>query len=164
MLLNFSWLIPQQLAGLGEPGGFHYDLQSGGLTEDLHELRQHGIGAVVSLTERPLDDDALRSAGMSHLHLPVPDMVAPTEVDIDRFLDFVKSSQASMLPVAVHCRAGLGRTGTMLACYLVSRGYRAEEAMLEVRRLRPGSIETGAQEVAVRGFSERQKANTSEPA
>ena len=165
MSLNFSWLIPQQLAGSGQPGGFYFDRpQSSGLVEDLHELRQHGIGAVVSLTEQPLDDDALKSAGMSYLHLPVPDMAAPTEADIDRFLDFVKSSRASTLPVAVHCRAGLGRTGTLLACYLVSQGYQAAEAMLEVRRLRPGSIETGAQEAAVRGFSERQKANTSEPA
>ena len=56
--------------------------------------------------------------------------------------------------VAVHCGAGLGRTGTLVACYLVAGGLSAEEAIAKVRRLRPGSIETLEQEAAVRTFEE----------
>ena len=51
--------------------------------------------------------------------------------------------------VGVHCGAGMGRTGTFLAAYLVSQGMTAHDAIAEVRRLRPGSIETPAQERAV---------------
>jgi atypical dual specificity phosphatase len=57
--------------------------------------------------------------------------------------------------VAVHCGAGLGRTGTLVACYLVAGGLSAEDAIAKVRRLRPGSIETAEQEAAVRTFEGR---------
>ena len=53
-------------------------------------------------------------------------------------------------PVAVHCAAGLGRSGTMAAVYLVADGASADEAITRVRDLRPGSIETEEQENAVR--------------
>lgn len=64
------------------------------------------------------------------------------------------SSQA----VGVHCALGFGRTGTMLACYLVKeRGLAAGDAVAEIRRLRPGSIETYEQEKAVFQFYQRTK-------
>jgi atypical dual specificity phosphatase len=53
----------------------------------------------------------------------------------------------------VHCAGGLGRTGTVLAAYLVHRGRSAEEAIAEIRRQRPGSVETPAQADAVRQFA-----------
>ena len=53
---------------------------------------------------------------------------------------------------------GHGRTGTMLACYLVkTRGMSGADAILETRRLRPGSIETAEQERAVVQFYQRTK-------
>lgn len=60
--------------------------------------------------------------------------------------------------VAVHCILGLGRTGTMLACYLVKdKGLAPADAIAEIRRLRPGSIETYEQEKAVFQFYQRTK-------
>jgi len=53
----------------------------------------------------------------------------------------------------VSCYAGIGRTGTVLACYLVHRGEEPAEAIIRVRRLRPGSIETPEQETAVRQYA-----------
>ena len=65
-------------------------------------------------------------------------------------MEFVDRQFARGCAVGVHCMAGRGRTGTMIACYLVSQGMSAEDAIAEVRRARPGSIQTEAQEQAVR--------------
>ena len=55
--------------------------------------------------------------------------------------------------VGVHCAMGCGRTGTILACYLVAReGYSADDAIIETRKRRRGSIETRRQEQAVRDY------------
>jgi len=60
--------------------------------------------------------------------------------------------------VAVHCMHGHGRTGTMLACYLVkTRKMSGIDAINEIRRLRSGSIETNEQEKAVVQFYQRTK-------
>ena len=60
--------------------------------------------------------------------------------------------------VAVHCLAGRGRTGTVLAAYFVHRGLSAREAIQKVRDLRPGSIEVPEQEDAIRAFERSRRA------
>ena len=60
---------------------------------------------------------------------------------------------SSDLGVAVHCAAGLGRTGTVLAAWFVTQGLSAQNAIARVRRLRPGSVETEEQERAVEEFA-----------
>ena len=58
------------------------------------------------------------------------------------------------LSVAVHCRAGLGRTRTILACYLVAQGRSANDATQHVRTRRPGSIETREQEAVIETYEQ----------
>lgn len=144
--LDFSFVIPGKLAGMARPG------PGPALEATLADLSAEGVGAVVSLTESPLDATALQVAGMQYLHLPVMDFSPPTPAQVERFVLFVDQANAAGRAVVVHCTAGRGRTGTMLACYLVHIGLGAGEAIDSVRRIRPGSIETAEQEDAVRAY------------
>ena len=155
MIYNFSWLLPGQLAGAGQLGGWGYkaDGCQAQLAEDLDWLANQGIRALVSLTEEPLYEETIRSRAMSYLHLPVEDMHIPNLAGVSAFVGFVDQALGETRPVVVHCRAGLGRTGTMLACYLVHKGGDAQAALAEVRSKRPGSVETLGQEHLVREYA-----------
>lgn len=147
---GFSWVIDDQVAGMPLPGGARP------LDQDLSFLRNQGIDVLVSLTEKPLDPEALGRAGIEPLHFPVPDYHAPTQEQLDQYVSAVQGFTSAGRRVGTHCHGGLGRTGTFLAALFVARGMDAEAAIAEVRRLRPGSIETDAQEQAVREFAARQ--------
>jgi len=140
MLQNFSFLIDDVLAASAYPGGCE------DLTEDLREAAHEGITAIVTLTQERLTIAEVEKRGMAYLHLPVPDFQPPRHAQIVAFISFVEKVKSEGGAVLVHCRAGIGRTGTMLAAWLIHEGMQPEEAIREVRRRRPGSIESAAQE------------------
>jgi protein-tyrosine phosphatase len=74
---------------------------------------------------------------------------------LTRGVEAIEQAFATGLRVAIHCGAGRGRTGTLGACVLVVRGLSPIEGIARVRRLRPGAIETRAQEQAVFAFERR---------
>jgi atypical dual specificity phosphatase len=143
---NFSFVIEGRLAGMARPG------RSIPLEDDLAFLRARGIGSIVSMTERPLDERILGAFGLRYLHLPVPDYCAPTIQQIEEFLAFLDEADQNGA-VAVHCYAGQGRTGTMLACALVHLGMSALDAIRFVRAKRPPSIDTLVQEQIIIEFA-----------
>ena len=154
-IANFSWLVPGVLAGFAHPGGPSYEVagDQAGLREALGFLHQQGVGAIVSLTESPLDSATVEACGFEHLQRPIADMVPPSIDDIETFVGFVDKASTSGIGVGVHCLAGSGRTGTMLACYLVSKGQDASVAVARVRGARPGSVETREQEEMVHEYA-----------
>ena len=148
---NFSYVVDGVLAASARPytrGG------PTGSEDDLTRFAREGICGVVSLTVTPLSAEAVRRAGLEYLHLPVNDFSAPSLETVDRFVDFVRRVSAERGAVLVHCNSGCGRSGTLAACFLVSEGRTASEAIGEIRRLRPGSIETDPQEDAVHEWAE----------
>lgn len=143
---NFSWVVDFKLAGMAYPG-------KGSLAESQAAyLAELNVRLLVSLTPGMPDLSAFEAAGMSILHLPVKDFTAPTLDQLESFVAAVGEALDSGGAVTVHCGAGLGRTGTMLAAWLISRGATAAEAIAAIRAARPGSIETPTQEAVLVEF------------
>ena len=133
------------------------------LAIDLDAVRDWGATAVVSLIT---DDECnLLSVGdlghevgarhMTWLHLPIRDGHPPPEDTFESAWKhagpYLRSLLRSRFDVLVHCRGGLGRAGTVAARLLVELGARPADAIREVRRVRPGAIETAGQERHVEG-------------
>ena len=123
----------------------------------LAALSGGGVRLLVNLHERPHDPARLARHGLKEVHLPVRDFDAPSPCQIERGVGAILGTLAAGEAAAVHCGGGLGRTGTLLACYLArGEGLGAGEAIWRVRSLRPGSVETAAQAAAVEAWARRQ--------
>ncbi len=141
--LNFSWLIDNEVAGHAEPRSY----------EDLAWLFAKGIRSLVRMSQNPrVSPGDIESMGLDDLHEPFPNFTAPSQKQLSRIVDFVMESIWHGKPVGVSCGAGIGRTGTVLACYLAKRNLTANGLILAVRRKRPGSVETKEQIEAVEKF------------
>lgn len=143
---GFSWVVPGALAAMGRPRN---------PVTAMEFLKDEGIEVIISLTETPLSRPLIEEFGFVCHHIPVRDFSAPTAQQITRFVNTIEKTRRSGRKCVVHCLAGHGRTGTMLACYFVSRGKTPREALEEVRKLRPGAVETQEQENAVERYAHR---------
>ena len=132
---NFSWLIEKKLAGSAIPTS----------KDEINWLHEQGVKSIVTIREEPLDENWVGE--MKYLHVHSNDMGVPTFDDLKESVDFIHNRIEDNEPVMVHCLAGLGRTGTILACYLIKyEKMSAEDAIQHVREKRHGSIQSFVQE------------------
>lgn len=143
---NFSWVLDDNLAGSGKPT----------TREEFDWILSQGVSCVVTMTEDALPTEWIGSSNTKYLHVPTPDLTAPEQSRLDSAVDFIDKQIRTGHPVMVHCAAGMGRAGTVLACYLVKyAGYTAEDAIHEIREKRPGSIQSTVQETAIVYFAKQ---------
>jgi atypical dual specificity phosphatase len=138
---GFNWIVPGKLAGCPAPG------VSAPIDYDLSLLSRVGITRLITLTEEDLDQETLHRHELKNTHLPIIDREAPSIAQTHMLLVRMQNCIAAGDILAVHCKAGLGRTGTILAAWLIrDGGLSADGAIARLRRIEPGFIQSAIQE------------------
>ncbi len=144
---GFAWVDDSRVAASGYPAS----------KGQLRWLSSRGIDCVLTLTERPLPKSLTDGLSMEFRHAPMADHAPPTVQELELGSSLVQSQVNSGRKVLVHCLAGEGRTGCVLAAYLMrAKGLTPEEALATLRKVKGGFVEK-RQETSLAAFSEHLK-------
>ena len=136
------WLDKKRFGGSSEPS-----------ISDLPFLQSIEISGIVCVQEKKDSEELAQLLDVAYLHRPIPDFDIPTKRDIEDIIEFFEHLQHKKpnIPIIVHCTAGNGRTGTVLASIIkIVDKKSAELAIKTVREVNPLAIETPEQEMFVR--------------
>uniref|UniRef100_A0A7N5ZSP7 Cell division cycle 14A n=1 Tax=Anabas testudineus TaxID=64144 RepID=A0A7N5ZSP7_ANATE len=138
---DLNWIVPGKLLAFSGPHP-KTTIENG---YPLHApeayfpyFRKHNVTSIVRLNKKIYDAKRFTDAGFDHYDLFFVDGSTPSDIITRRFLHICESTEGA---VAVHCKAGLGRTGTLIGCYLMKHyRFTASEAIAWIRICRPGSV------------------------
>lgn len=159
------WVLPGQLAA-----GEYPATASGSTTrEKLGRLLDAGIRTFIDLTEdselRSYTSDlsevaSARGLTVLHFRMPIRDLGVPSTTHLRDILALIDRCAAEAPAVYVHCWGGIGRTGTVIGCWLARNGCVGQAALDRIAELRANtpdawraSPETSAQQALVLAFA-----------
>lgn len=133
---SFGWFVDGKIAASGFPAS----------NKQLRWISSQGIKTVITLTEYPISKELAKGIQMEFIHIPMSDNMPPPPDKLLKAAEEIQERFDKGNSVLVHCLAGMGRTGCVLASWLILRGMRACDAIASVRKLRPGSIKANQEE------------------
>ncbi|EGD78114.1 Cdc14A3 phosphatase [Salpingoeca rosetta] len=138
---DFNWMVADKFISMAGPHNQRH-INNGYphfAPEDfVWYFQQHNVTDVVRLNAPLYDRTKFTRHGLRHHDMCFTDGTTPPPHILRQFLDACESAEGA---IAVHCKAGLGRTGTLMACYIMKH-YKltAREAIAWLRVARPGSV------------------------
>jgi len=145
---GFVWIEKGKLAGSGYPAS----------RNQVEWVVKEGIRSILSLTEQPLPKAFVEGLDITAGHVSMADHEPPSVEAMEKGVRFIQGELAGGRPVLVHCLAGEGRTGCVLAAYLIkTQGLGGEVAMARIREVKPDFVER-SQEQAVRAYEDSIRA------
>ena len=153
---DLNWIVDGRFLAFAGPHDTRVNSLEGYHTlipEDyIPYFNQKNVGIVIRLNKKYYDENRFKRAGIKHVDMYYLDGSVPPEHLLQRFLQICESEEDA---IAVHCKAGLGRTGTCIGCYIMKHyGFTAAEVIGWIRICRPGSI-IGPQQHYLRDMQER---------
>jgi len=138
---DFNWIIPNKFLAFASPSS--PPLNTGDIITHSPEyyakyFKSHGITTIIRLNKVLYNAEDFTKKGFEHFDMYFTDGTVPPYHIVENFLRVAENSTGG---IAVHCKQGLGRTGTLLACYIMKHyDFTAAESVAFIRLQRPGSV------------------------
>lgn len=138
---DLNWIVPGKFLAFAGPYGepqYFGGWRTFTPEDYVDYFKKSNITSVVRLNKKMYDGARFTAHGINHHDLYFPDGTCPSHDILRKFLHIAENEPGAL---AVHCKAGLGRTGVLICCYMMKHyDFTAEEAMGYIRVCRPGSV------------------------
>lgn len=130
------------------------NLQTKAVLSLVEEFELEGL----PICPKPISKQDWKQGKIAHLHLPVPDMKGLSIEEFEKGIEFIEQEQAKGKRVYVHCKAGRGRSASMVAAYYIKKyQLKPQEALSKLRKQRPLSAPNQSQIRAIENFYEKSR-------